>query len=174
MADDETRSFDAAFEDLFLRAFRLAYRMLGDRAGAEDVAADALAITAMRWRRVRDMQYRDAWVLKVTTNLALKVLRRQSRLHVVSDEFAVDGTTEPFERDATLRVALGAALRSLPRRQRDAIVLRYLSGLSEADVAKALGVSTGTVKTHLHRGVAALRGRLGNELDEVGVGFAAD
>ena len=175
--DEDAAGFDEAFETLFLRAFRLAHRMLGDRLAAEDVAAEALAVTALRWRRVRGMAHRDAWVLRVTTNLALKALRRRSRLAT----FVLDADTEPrrggaseFERDAALRVALSAALRQLPRRQREAVVLRYLSGLSEPEVAGALGVAPGTVKMHLHRGVQALRARLGGDLDEVGVGFAVE
>lgn len=58
------------------------------------------------------------------------------------------------------RLALVDALRALPRRQRDVVVLRHLSGLSEQEVAAALKIAQGTVKTHLRRGMAALRGRL--------------
>ena len=56
-----------------------------------------------------------------------------------------------------------AALAGLPVRQREALVLRYYLELSEAEMAAAMGVSTGTVKTHLHRGLAALAGALGVE-----------
>jgi RNA polymerase sigma factor (sigma-70 family) len=66
---------------------------------------------------------------------------------------------------ATLRLALSAGLRSLPRRQREALALRYLAGLSDSEVAGALGISTGSVKTHLHRGRAALRAAFGPNVD---------
>jgi len=66
-----------------------------------------------------------------------------------------------------LRVALVAALGSLPRRQRQAVALRYLGDLSDGQVAVALGISVGSVKTHIHRGLGALRGRLGPGLEEV-------
>jgi RNA polymerase sigma factor (sigma-70 family) len=56
-----------------------------------------------------------------------------------------------------MRAALVEALCSLPRRQREALALRYLADLPEAEVAAALGVSAGSVKTHLHRGIAQLR-----------------
>jgi len=62
---------------------------------------------------------------------------------------------------AVLRVALVHALRRLSSRQRDAIVLRYLADLPEHEVALALGISDGSVKTHLHRGLARLRTALG-------------
>jgi RNA polymerase sigma factor (sigma-70 family) len=58
------------------------------------------------------------------------------------------------------RVDLARALRRLPRRQREVVVLRYLADWSEADVALALGCSVGTVKSHGHRGLAALRRHL--------------
>jgi RNA polymerase sigma factor (sigma-70 family) len=65
-----------------------------------------------------------------------------------------------------LRLALVAALIRLPRRQRETIVLRYLCDLPEADAALALGVSAGTVKTHLHRALASLRANIGAEFEE--------
>jgi hypothetical protein len=66
-----------------------------------------------------------------------------------------------------LRLALAAALAKLPRRQREAVVLRYLADLPERDVAAALGISPGTVGAHVHRGLAALRQWLGEDFEEV-------
>jgi DNA-directed RNA polymerase specialized sigma24 family protein len=71
--------FDEAYGPLFLRAATLAYRLLGDRASAEDVAAEALARTYARWSRLEGLAYRDAWVLRVTTNLAIDAARRRPR-----------------------------------------------------------------------------------------------
>jgi RNA polymerase sigma factor (sigma-70 family) len=65
-----------------------------------------------------------------------------------------------------LRIALVAALRSLPRRQRQAVALRYLSGLPHDQVATALGISASSASTHLRRGLAALRLRLGEGFRE--------
>lgn len=66
--------------------------------------------------------------------------------------------------DATaLRLALVAALRHLPDRQRDAVALRYLAGCGERDIAASLGVAPGTVKTHLKRGLDGLRRQLGTD-----------
>jgi RNA polymerase sigma factor (sigma-70 family) len=62
-------------------------------------------------------------------------------------------------------MALVAALRSLPRRQREAVALRYLSGLSDAEVAQSLGVSPSAAKTHVTRGLDALRRQLGPTFD---------
>lgn len=151
--------FDRAFEDLFPRAWRLAYRIVGDAQVAEELAAEALTRAYVRWGRLRDATWRDGWVLRVTTNLALDAARRRT---------PVPRTPPPedLQEIGTLRVALVAALRALPRRQREVVALRYLTGMSEADVARALGVTPGTVKSHLHRGIAALRAHLGDSFQE--------
>lgn len=157
MRDD---SFEAAFDELFPRAVRLASRLLGDRAAAEDVAAEALARAYARWSKIGSLPYRDGWVLKVATNLSIDRLRR--RPPEVWPEMAGD-----FEDGVELRIALNAALLTLAPRQRQAVALRYLGGLSDQEVAQALGISLGSVKTHIHRGLKGLRGRLGAGLEEV-------
>lgn len=148
--------FEAAFDALFASARRIAVRLVGEGAEADDVAAEALARAYARWSKVAELDYRDAWVMRVTANVALDVLRRSRRPLPKS---AID------ERDpadtAVTRIALAEALRRLPRRQRDVVVLRYLADLSEADVAESLGVSAGSVKQHAHRAVDALRRTLG-------------
>jgi RNA polymerase sigma-70 factor (ECF subfamily) len=158
---------DAQFEEMFHRlqprALHLALRVTGDRAVAEELAAEALARTFADWKRVRTLEYVDAWVLRVTTNLALNVVTRRRpeldrRSVVVGPEDA-----------AAVHVALVAALTKLPVRQREAVVLRHLADLSEDDVARSLGVSAGTVKQHVHRGLAALRGLLRDDDGAVGV-----
>jgi RNA polymerase sigma-70 factor (sigma-E family) len=155
-------SFEEAFDDLFARATRLARRILGDSTAAEDVAAEALARAYARWDKVQSLPWRDAWVLRVASNAAIDVARRRKRF----DEVAAVDVGRSESDDVAIRLALVSALLSLPRRQREAVALRYLGGFSEAQVATALGVSAGTVKTHLHRGIAALRGRLGETFGE--------
>lgn len=160
MSDGVGDGFEEAFDELFPRAVRLANRLLGDRAAAEDVAAEALARTYVRWRRVGALPYRDGWVLKVTTNLAIDRLRRRS-------PEVWPAPTGDFEDSVELRLALNAALLTLATRQRQAVALRYLAGLSDREVAQALGISLGSVKTHIHRGLRGLRTRLGAGLEEV-------
>ena len=152
--------FEEAFDELFPRAVRLAHRLLGDRAAAEDVAAEALARTYARWRKVGELPYRDGWVLRVTTNLAIDRLRRRPPVVWPAAERA-------FEDAVDLRLALNAALLTLAPRQRQAITLHYLGGLTDGEVAQVLGISLGSVKTHIHRGMKGLRARLGNGLEEV-------
>lgn len=155
-----TGDFEAAFDDLFPRAFTLSRRLLGDSAAAEDVAAEALARAYAQWPKVAGLEYRDGWVLRVAANLAVDRLRK--RVPVMVADPAPDA-----EEAVALRLALSAALGALPRRQRQAVALRYLGELTDGEVAQALGISPGSVKTHVHRGLAALRLSLGRGLEEV-------
>src|SRR5216110_2144684 len=70
-------SFEAAYRELFARAATLAYRILGEQTAAEDVAAETLARTYAHWRRVSSLPYREGWVLRVATNLAIDATRRR-------------------------------------------------------------------------------------------------
>lgn len=158
--DDGRHDFEGEFDELFNRSRCLATRMLGDCTRGEDIAGEALARTWLHWAKVRGLDHRMAWVLRVTTNLCLDQLRR--RRPVIMAPFVSDPTDA-----VALRLALAAALRSLPRRQREVVVLRHLADLPETEVARALGITPGTVGAHLHRGLAALRGRLGDEREEL-------
>lgn len=147
--------FDGAFWPLFLAAYRVALRILGDRDAAEDVAAETLARTHVHWGRLNDAPHRTAWVVRVATNQALDVVRRAPAPLV-----AVDG--RGFEEAAALRLALKSVLSALPRRQREVLVLHFLVGLPPADVAAALGIGQGTVRRYLDRGLRRLRERMGD------------
>ncbi|TMK51635.1 MAG: sigma-70 family RNA polymerase sigma factor [Actinobacteria bacterium] len=160
----ETRrdeGFDAAFAVLFPRAFRLSFRLLGDRAAAEDAAAEAMARAFADWKRVSELPYREAWILRVASNIALDQIRRRKLPVVVPSAVSEDEDTH------ALRVALWAALHALPRRQREIVVLRYIAGLTEPEVAQLLGISLGTVKTHVTRGRAALRRMIRDDEEKI-------
>ena len=147
-------NFDDAFAYLFATAHRIGLRILGgDRQGAEDIAAEALARAYSHWPKIGSAPYRDAWVVRVASNLALNEAKRRPRGMQQPLALSIEDLTAS-------RMALVEALRTLPRRQRDVVVLRHLSGLSEQEVAEALKIAQGTVKTHLRRGMEALRGRL--------------
>lgn len=147
--------FEESFDALFGRAFRVARRILGDEAAAEDVAAEAMARAYAHWGKIALQPWREGWVVRVASNLALDTVKKRKR----DDHTVLDVGVE--DDDVVVRLALAEALALLPRRQREVVVLRHLGGLSEAECAQALRVSTGAVKTHLHRGLAALRNRLG-------------
>lgn len=151
--------FEAFFRSTLQHAVAAAFRVTGDRFSAEDAAVQALAKAYVRWRRLREKEWRQAWVIRVTVNEAIDGLPR--RLALPRDE-----PVEDLADDVVLRQTLRAALRSLPKRQREVIALRYLLGLSEKEVAEMLDISPGTVKTHVRRGIAVLRRLVGTPAEE--------
>ena len=101
--------FEAVFRDLLPTAIAAAQRILGERAAAEDAAAEAFARAYVAWRRVSALPYRDAWILRVTVNQAIDAARRRPRW------LQARSTPDPSE-PATTRLAVGC--RSLRRRIR--------------------------------------------------------
>jgi RNA polymerase sigma-70 factor (sigma-E family) len=145
--------FEEVFPVLIRDAYRVAYRLLGDRSEAEDVAQEACARTYSRWTSVRD--HAEPWCVRVASNLALDALRARTRAVRRTERLR---TTELLPTPAVDdRLDLYAALSRLPRRQRETVVLRYLGDLSEAQTADLIGCSVGSVKTHASRGLAALK-----------------
>lgn len=147
------------FWPLFVRAFRLAYAIVGNKPEAEDAAAEAMAKAHLHWPRISTLPYRDAWVLRVAGNEARTIVRRRRP--------DPDGGLPPpgFEENVLSRVALKAAVSSLPRRQREAITLRYLAGLDDAEIAATLRIAQASVRTHVRRGLQALRADFSMEAD---------
>jgi len=158
--------FDDAFPELHQAAYRAAYRLLGNREGASDVAQEACARALDRWRSVGGRSYTVAWVVRVATNLSIGEWRKRQRRDKVDPRDLVHDAFRP-EHPVGDRVDLHRALATLSKRQRETVVLRYVADLSEGDVAAALGCSVGSVKTHASRGLAALRAQLGDrDLDD--------
>jgi RNA polymerase sigma-70 factor (sigma-E family) len=145
--------FEEVFPVLIRDAYRVAYRLLGDRSEAEDVAQEACARTYSKWGSVRD--HAEPWCVRVASNLALDVLRARTRAVKRNERLKANDTTVTPAVDE--RLDLYAALERLPRRQRETVVLRYLGDLSEAQTADLIGCSVGSVKTHASRGLAALK-----------------
>ncbi len=150
MASQVPRSFELAFADLYRLAYRVAFRILGDRGDAEDVAQETLARATLRWGKLHDRP--EGWVSRVASNLAVDRYRRRRREPAIAT-----GPIGIVDDRTVERGDLVTALRRLPRRQREVVVLRYVADLSEADVAAALGCSVGSVKTHASRGLSAMR-----------------
>ena len=143
--------FEQVFQDLFVEAYHVATRILGNADEAEDVAAETMARALERWRRVGAMHSPSGWVVRVSANLAIDVVRRRRFV----ERGPVDLSTRPD--DADTRVVVREVLRRLPRRQRDVLALRYLADLSEAEIAEVLGISPGSVKRHASRALDRLR-----------------
>ena len=141
-------TFEEAFDDCYRVAYRAAFRLLGTRDDAHDAAQEAMTRAYVRWRRIHE--YAEAWAARVATNLAIDVVRKRARVATAAPAGAADDRLEE-------RLDLVNALARLPRRQRDVVALRFLADRTEDDVARALGISIGSVKQHAHRGLEALR-----------------
>jgi RNA polymerase sigma-70 factor (sigma-E family) len=142
---------------------RLAALMLRDVAVAEEVVQDAFVAMHGKWRRLRDPDKALAYLRQSVANGSRSVLRRRkvADRHLARQSMpesaasAEYGAMSTLEHDDVL-----AALRRLPERQRETLVLRYYGDLSEAEIALTLGISRGAVKSHASRGMAALRATL--------------
>jgi RNA polymerase sigma-70 factor (sigma-E family) len=162
---DTAVSADDAIVGLYTAHYRslvrLAALLLHDVAAAEDVVQDAFVATHKSWRRLRDPENALAYLRQSVVNRSrsrlrhLKVEDRRAPRPMPDAPSAEYGALHAVERSAVM-----TALRGLPRRQREVLVLRYYSDLSEAQIADALGISSGAVKSHASRGIAALRDSL--------------
>jgi RNA polymerase sigma factor (sigma-70 family) len=149
----ENADFEGAFARLFTVAMGPAMRILRNVAAAEDVAAEVLARTYADWRRLGGQPWLEAWTVRVATNLAIDHVRRSKR-PLPAVQMATSGELE-------VRMDLASAVARLPKRQREAVSLRYFGDLSEQEVAALMDVSVGSVKKHVHRGLASIRVDLG-------------
>jgi RNA polymerase sigma-70 factor (sigma-E family) len=138
---------------------RLAVLLVDDVASAEDVVQDAFVALHRRAKALRDPDAAVAYLRATVVNLSRSVLRRRqvARKHLRAAE---PEATAPADHDVLVRDehrAALAAVRALPRHQREVLILRYWSGLSEREIAQALGISAGSVKSAASRGIATLQ-----------------
>ena len=134
----------------------------GSRAAAEDAVQEAVARAWERSQRGDPIDSLPAWVTRVAVNLTHSRWRR-ARVETRGRERL---GAPPVAADADDRLDVERALAALPRRQREATVLRYYLGLDVAEVAGALGVTEGTAKTTLFRARQALAAALGDHDEE--------
>lgn len=161
---DIDAEFSAWFDEVLPRVLRLTRRTASSASEAEDIASEALARAYAGWPKIRSLPYRDGWVLRTAANLSIDIARRRSRFPWRKLQFAEErasAASRSIEDTVADRRSLSVALAKLPTRQREAVSLRYLSGLSLEETAAVMGLGTETVRTHVSRGLAALRGTLG-------------
>jgi RNA polymerase sigma-70 factor (sigma-E family) len=143
---------------------RLAVLLVHDVQTAEEVVQDAFEAMHLASRRLRDSERALQYLRQTVVNKSRSVLRHRKVVDLHAPKPAPD---EPSAEHAALaileRSAVAAALRALPERQREAIALRYYADFSEADIAKAMGISKGAVKSHTARAMASLKTMLTQE-----------
>lgn len=164
---------DEALEQLYAAHWRslvrLAVLLVHDTGLAEEITQDAFIAVHGRWRRLRDPDRALAYLRQTVVNRSRSALRHRAvvQRHVARGTREVEaagsdeGALATERRDAVL-----AALQTLPDRQREVMALRYYAELSEGEIADALGISRGAVKSHASRGAAALRTTLADYLED--------
>ena len=148
----EFAEFYAASKDRCLRA-AVASGMRPDE--AEEAVAEAFARAWASWPKVRKAQSPAAWVVRTAVNANISWWRKRRR------ETPSDASSEQPTTEVDGSTDLVAAVRNLPPRQREVVVLRYLLDLDTATTARSLGIAPGTVAAHLHHAIATLREQLG-------------
>jgi len=166
MADQPSSEWDAdqAVTHLFGAHYRpmvrLASLLLHESGTAEEIVQDAYVRLHARWHKLRDPDKALAYLRVAVVNGCRSALRHRRVVdaHLAASRPPADvPSAESGALDLLTQAAVVDAIRRLPTRQREAIVLRYYVDLSEAEIAEAMGVSRGAVKSHAARAVAALR-----------------
>ena len=155
---DADRAVTAIYSEHYRSLVRLAAFLVRDNATAEEVVQDSFVAMHGAWRRLRDTDKALSYLRQSVVNRSRSVLRHR----IVVDKntpkpppdmpSAEHGAIIQLERSAVV-----TALRSLPERQREALVLRYYGDMSEAQIASVMGISRGAVKSHTARAMSALR-----------------
>ncbi len=178
VADPVTGGWDAdeALEQVYAAHWRslvrLSMLLVGDLGTAEEVVQDAFVAMHGRWRRLRDPDKALAYLRRTVVNRSRSVqrhrvvvdreLRREAaRPQQVGEDAATAAAS------ATRRETVLDALGGLPRRQREGHALRNYLDQSESEIADALGISRGAVKSHASRGAASLRSALSDVLEDL-------
>ena len=160
---------DLAVMELYAQHYRalvrLAAMLVRDMPTAEEVVQDAFVAMHDGWHRLKDTEKALAYLRQAVVNKSRSVLRHRMVVEKNLQDAPPDMPSAEHGAFVLLeRSAVIAALRELPGRQREAIVLRYYADLSEAEIAAAMRISRGAVKSHTARGMAALRVALEQEL----------
>jgi RNA polymerase sigma-70 factor (sigma-E family) len=159
---DAGRAMGELYAAHYRALVRLAALLVRDMGTAEEVVQDSFVAMHANWRRLRDSGKASSYLRRCVVNRSRSVLRHRlvAERHMLQPPLEMPGA-EQGAMTLLERSAVVAALRGLPARQREALVLRYYADLPEAEIASAMGISQGAVKSHVSRAMSALRGVLG-------------
>jgi len=159
-------SWEEIVEQHSARVYRLAYRLTGNQHDAEDLTQEVFIRVFRSLDKFQPGSF-EGWIHRITTNLFLDRVRRRARIRFDgfgegAEERIVgsDPSPEFAWHDANLDPDIETALASLPEEFRVAVVLCDIEGLSYEEIASALGVKLGTVRSRIHRGRTQLRAAL--------------
>jgi RNA polymerase sigma-70 factor (sigma-E family) len=152
----------AAYQTHYDALVRTAAMLVGDVATAEDVVQESFIAMHRAWWRLRDTSRAVPYLRRSVINKSRSVLRRRA---VAGRHLQARAPDLPSAEESALlgvqRSSVLEALSALPSRQREVVILRYYADLSEAEIAEALGISKGAVKSHTARAKGSLRTVLG-------------
>ena len=155
---DATQAVTEIYNTHYRSLVRLAVLLVRDVATAEEVVQDSFVAMHSASRRLRDSDKALSYLRQSVVNRSRSVLRHRVVVDRNAPKPAPDmpsaeqGALSLLERSAVI-----AALRTLPLRQREALVLKFYADLSEAQIAASMGISQGAVKSHTARGMASMR-----------------
>jgi RNA polymerase sigma-70 factor (sigma-E family) len=145
----------ALYQANALGMVRLAHVMLGDRGAAEDVVQDAFSGLYRRWAHLSDHEKALSYVRSSVLNACRSALRRvRPELSEYPQADTRSGETAALDEEERVRVM--AALRQLPHRQREVLVLRFYLDMTDEEIAAEMGIGASTVRSAAHRALAAL------------------
>lgn len=153
-------TFEALYERTFPKVYAYVASMLRDRSAAEDVTAQAYERAYRKRRSYRPARgTAEAWIFGIARNAALDELRRRKRRAELpaepEDEAAL--AVEDHAEHSVRRAAVRAAVADLEGTERDMVALKFMGGLSNAEIARVLRTSESNVGTRLHRTITKLR-----------------
>jgi RNA polymerase sigma-70 factor (sigma-E family) len=158
--DEHRESFDAFVRARLPELLRFGRALTGSSEAAADLVQDALERTLVAWHRLESRDEPEGYVRRIMVNRNISVWRKLRREHVTADVYDRGLEDRQFDHD------LWRALGMLPPRQRAVVVLRYYEDLSEADIARILGCSVGTVKSQASKALAKLRTTVQREVGD--------
>jgi RNA polymerase sigma-70 factor (sigma-E family) len=161
LTDDE--DFSAFVDAYSRRLLRSAYLITGDFAEAEDLLQTALEKAYRRWPWIRRTDMPEAYVRRMLVTTAIDAGRRRRFASSPLGAESLQGRLDPAIEGVAGRSALLACVRELPPSQRAVLVLRYFDDLTEAETARVLGCTVGTVKSQHSRAMARLRELVEND-----------
>ena len=160
LVDATKRGESLAFEALYYRyrdwVARLAYRYTADRDDALDVLQETFVYLLRRCPNLRLSARMTTFLYPVVKHLALEVRRKRRRIQSDRNSTADLAAPSPLPQSAS-RSELAEVMAALPDEQREAVLMRFVDGLTLAEIAQALAVPLGTVKSRLHRALDSLK-----------------
>jgi RNA polymerase sigma-70 factor (ECF subfamily) len=165
-AIEHGQDFDELMRQHRSMVFSVAYHFLHDGDQAEEVAQDVFLSLHRNLGAVQSAAHAAHWLRRVAVQRSIDASRRRSRRPQVSLEDVAEPSVRPAQGDPMLGELLRKLIASLPEGPRMAMVLRYQEDLDPAEIAEAMAIPLGTVKSHIQRSLALLR----EKLDRRGVG----